>query len=91
MEAKNNQNIFDFALENFGTLENLFSDILIDNSLSIDSEIRPNQEININTSGKGNETVKNSIKEQGLRLTNGEVETPSGVNYDKIETTLIVY
>lgn len=75
MKAKNNQNIFDFALENFGTFENLFSDVLVDNSLAIDDKIKPNQEININTSGKGNETVKNAIQEQGLVLTNGEIES----------------
>lgn len=69
----NEQNIFDFAMQEFGTLENLFDDILIPNSLPIDNEIKPNQTININTNGKGDEDVKMKISEQGLIMTNGEI------------------
>lgn len=70
---KNNQNIFDFTLENFGTLENLFTDVLINNSLPIDQEIKQDQEINIDTFEKGNQTIKKQIQEEGLIFTNGEI------------------
>ena len=70
---KNNQNIFDFTLENFGTLENLFSDVLVPNFLPIDQEIKPNHDINIDTFEKGNQTVKKQIQTKGLILTNGEI------------------
>jgi hypothetical protein len=78
--VKNNQNILDFTLEKFGTLENLFNDVLVPNNLSADSEIKPNQDININTFEKGNKTVKDQIQTLGLILTNGELE--GNVNYE---------
>ena len=82
---KNNQNIFDFTLENFGTLENLFSDVLVPNSLPVDQEIKANQEINVDTFEKGNQTVKKQMQTKGLVLTNGDIAVPIAViteNYD---------
>lgn len=78
--VKNSQNIFDFTLENFGTLENLFSDVLVPNNLPVGGEIKPNQDINIDTFEKGNQTIKKQIQTLGLVLTNGELE--GNVNYD---------
>ena len=73
MQAKGNQNIFDFVLQAFGTLENLFDDVLVPNSLNVDGEVQTNQEININTIGKGDDDVKMKISEQGLSMTNGDI------------------
>jgi len=96
MEVNQNQNIFDIALQEFGTLENLFTDILVPNKLGLDKEIKPNQDININAIGKGEDDIKGKIQEQGLVFTNNEIETPveiilEGIDYDIIEDTLIVY
>lgn len=73
MIVKGNQNIFDFVLQAFGTLENLFDDVLVPNSLNTDGEIQSNQEININAIGKGDDDIKMKISEQGLSMTNGEI------------------
>jgi hypothetical protein len=69
----NEQNILDFTLQEFGTLENLFNDVLVPNKLAIDDEVKPNQAININVNGKGDEDIKIKIIEQGLVMTNGEI------------------
>lgn len=51
------QNIFDFAIEKYGTLENIF-DVLDDNSLTFDSELQSGMELNANTFNKGNNEIK---------------------------------
>jgi hypothetical protein len=79
--VKKNQNIFDYTLENFGTLENLFDDVLVPNSIELDKEIKTDQEININALGKGEDDIKMKIQEQGLVFTNNEIEAPVIDNY----------
>lgn len=71
--VKNNQNVFDLALQEFGTLEELFTGVLVPNNIELDKELKPGQEVNLNTVGLGNETIKNAIKEQGLVFTNEEI------------------
>jgi len=71
--VENSQNVFDFTLQFFGTMENLFEDVLIPNGLNLDSVLSVGQTINLNTVGKGNETLKNQIQEQGLVFTNNEI------------------
>ena len=93
-EVRNSQNIFTLTLQEFGTLENLFSDVIVPNSLNLDKELKQNETININTIGKGNKTVKDKIQELGLIMTNGEVEAappaPTGIGYMIIESTFII-
>ena len=73
MAIQNNQNIFDFTLENFGTLENLFNDVLLPNALNVDQEIKTDQQVNINTIGRGERVIKQQIIQENLIITNGEV------------------
>jgi len=74
MEVKNNQNIFTLTLQEFGTLENLFSDVVIPNSLNLDKELKPDETVNINNFEKGIKSIKEKIQEEGLILTNGEID-----------------
>ena len=55
--VKDRQSIFDIAIQEFGTLQNLF-DILKDNNLTLDSQLSGGQELIINNEGKGVENVK---------------------------------
>ena len=51
------QNIFDFAIEKYGTLENIF-DVLDSNSLTFDSELQGGMELNADTFNKGDDKIK---------------------------------
>lgn len=59
------QNIYDFAIEKYGTIENIF-DVIDDNSLTLDSELNSGMELNANTFNKG----VDSIKKLGLKPVN---------------------
>jgi len=74
MQVKNNQNIFDIALQEFGTLENLFTEILVPNKIDLDEEIKPDRDVKLNALGKGEDDIKGKIQEQGLIFSNNEVE-----------------
>jgi len=73
-QIKQNQNVFDLTLQEFGTLENMFSDVLIPNKLDLNRTLKSGQELNIDAREKGNMTVKEEIQEQGLIFTNNEIE-----------------
>lgn len=92
-QVQNDQTIFDICLQEFGTLENLFDDVVVPNKVVIDRPIKTDQEINVNTINKGNSTVKDQIKEQGLVFTNAEIEAavlPTGIGTMIINSTFIV-
>jgi hypothetical protein len=73
MIVQDGQNIFDIILQEFGDLELLFDELLIPNNLSVDSILKPGQQIYLNTTGKGNESVKNYIKTNNLSINNGNI------------------
>ena len=54
---KEGQNIFDFAIEKYGTIENIF-DVIDDNGLTLNSELNSGMELNSNTFNKGNNDIK---------------------------------
>jgi hypothetical protein len=74
MEVQTNQTIFTVTLQEFGTLENLFTDVVIPNSISLDKELKQDETINIDNFEKGIKSVKEQIQEQGLILTNKEID-----------------
>lgn len=51
------QNIYDFAVEKYGTIENIF-DVLDDNSLTFDSDLTSGMELNYNVFNKGDDKIK---------------------------------
>lgn len=94
MRTENSQNIYDICLQNFGDFETLFEDVLIPNKLNLNSDVKVNQEVNLNAFGVGNEDIKNSIKEEGLIFTNAIFEevfytTPEIIDYDFLFGTTI--
>lgn len=72
--VKNNQTVFDVALQEFGNLESLFTEVLVPNNLALDKELKPDQEVNIDTVDKGSPLIKKEIRKEGLVFTNTEIE-----------------
>ena len=90
-QVQQNQTVFDLCLQEYGTLENLIADVIVPNKIIIDEDIKPDRIINLDTLNKGNNTIKNLIKEQGLIFTNTEVKKPAiGIGEMIIEDTFIV-
>ena len=86
-----NQTIFDICIQEFGTLENLFDDVLVPNKTPIDEDINTGKEINIDATGKGDKTIKDTIKEQGLIYTNVDIKKPAnGIGEMIIDFSFIV-
>jgi len=80
-QIKQNQNVFDLTLQEFGTLENMFSDVLIPNKLDLNRTLKSGQELNIDAKGKQERKIKSKIEEQRLIMTNGEIEVPESSNW----------
>lgn len=57
--VKEGQNIFDVVLQNYGTLDELFSIFTNNAALTINTDLTALQEVVINTEITGNLTVKN--------------------------------
>ncbi len=74
MRIEEGQNVFDICLQEFGDLELLIDEILIPNGLNINSDLSGGQEININTSGKGDEELKDFIRLNKLTFNNRSIE-----------------
>ena len=60
MRVNQNQNIFDIALQEFGTLDQAFT-LINDNNLTFNSKLKANQELIINNEGIGDNNVKNFV------------------------------
>ena len=73
MKATEGQNILDIALQEYGTLDLLFYEIMIPNDLSINANLKGGQNITTNPNGKGNEKNKDYIKQRGLVLVNNRL------------------
>lgn len=76
--AKDNQSILDFALQNFGTLEQLYT-LLADNSLSANSKLSAGQELTVNNVNVGDEDIKNFVTLKNVSFNNDQ-----GVNLPPI-------
>lgn len=71
IKVKKGQNVYDICLQEFGTLENMF-DILLDNSLEVNSLLNSSQELVINNTGKGDERVKTFVNLNNLSYNNNQ-------------------
>lgn len=71
MIAEKEQNIFDVALSQFGTLDNVIT-LISDNNLTFNSKLNSGQELVINNSGVGNEKIKKNVTLQNVRYNNNQ-------------------
>ena len=71
MIVKDNQSIFDVVVQEFGTLDELFT-LLVDNNLNANSKLISGQDIIINKIGKGEENIKSFITLGGIVLSNDQ-------------------
>ena len=69
--VKYGQSIFDVCLENYGSLEYLFT-LLADNDLTINSKLQSGQEIVINNLGIGDENIKSFVSLQKKKFNNNQ-------------------
>lgn len=67
------QNIFDIVIENFGTLEELFT-LLNDNDLAVNAKLISGQELVINKIGVGDNNIKNFVTLQNITMNNDQGE-----------------
>ena len=72
MRISYGQNIFDVAIQELGTLELLFDEILIPNKISVNSKLNSGQEIILSNYGKGDESVKDYFRINNIQLNNGQ-------------------
>jgi hypothetical protein len=72
--VRENQSIFDVCLQNFGTLESLFT-ILSENNINVNSNLSSGQNLVINNTLIGNEFMKKSIIKQNLTYVNQQLKT----------------
>lgn len=71
MKIQEGQNIFDIAVQNFGTLENLFV-FLVDNDLPVNTKLVSGQDVVINKINIGDEDIKNFITLQNITMNNDQ-------------------
>lgn len=69
---KEGQNIYDFAIQTYGTLENIF-DVLDDNSLTFESELQSGMELNSDNFNKGDNDIK-KLELTPVNATQGDIE-----------------
>lgn len=82
MIVQNNQNIFDIAMQEFGTLNEVFR-MIDDNDLNFNSKLRSSQELVINNEGVGDNNVKNFVILQKVKFTNDQgISVPPLVSGD---------
>lgn len=82
MIVQNNQNIFDIAMQEFGTLNEAFR-MINDNDLTFNSKLRSSQELVINNEGVGDNNVKNFVILQKVKFTNDQgISVPPLVSGD---------
>lgn len=73
MQVRSGQNILDITLQEFGTLENLFSDVLIPNNININQKLFTGQNLIIENNNKGDEEIKEFYAVRGSILNNNNV------------------
>lgn len=73
MQVLEGQNLFDIAVQEFGTLEELFT-FLIDNDFSVNTKLTSGQDVIINKVNIGNEDIKNFITLQNITMNNDQGE-----------------
>lgn len=71
MTTKDGQNLFDIAIQSFGTLEQLFT-LITDNNLSLNTKLKSGQELVINKEGIGDDNIKNFITLQNIVMNNDQ-------------------
>ena len=59
------QNIYDFCLQKYGTLENIFN-VLDDNKLTLNSDLNSGMELNYDARNKGNVFIKKYIDDNNV-------------------------
>lgn len=67
------QNIFDIVIQEFGTLEQLFT-LLIDNDLPVNAKLISGQELFVNKINLGDENIKNFVVLQNITMNNNQGE-----------------
>lgn len=67
------QNIYDIALQEFGTLEQLFT-LLVDNGLSVNSKLISGQQITVNKTNVGDENIKSFVVLKNITMNNDQGE-----------------
>ena len=77
LKVLQNQNIFDISIQEFGSLENLFT-LLNDNSLSVNAKLISGQDLTVNKVNIGNEDIKKFVTLKDITMNNfqGEKEPP---------------
>lgn len=76
--VKDNQSVLDFVLQEFGTLEQLYT-LLADNGLSANSKLKSGQELTVNKVNVGDEDIKNFVVLKNITYNNDQ-----GVNQPPI-------
>jgi len=74
--VQENQNIFDYCLQTYGTLENMIDDLLKNNDLTFQSELNAGQQLIISLN-KGNEDIKSFIKINNFVIANVSEQSES--------------
>lgn len=70
MKVIEGQNVFDICLQEFGDLELIWTEVIIPNKLTINSDLGGDLDLSINTIGKGNEDIKDYYSVNEIVLNN---------------------
>jgi len=73
LKVLQNQNIFDVATQEFGTLEELFV-LLNDNDLSVNAKLISGQDLTVNKVNVGDEDVKKFVVLKNITMNNAQGE-----------------
>lgn len=71
MKVLKNQSVFDIVVQEFGTLEKMFS-FLIDNDFSVNAKLTSGQDVIINKVNIGDEDIKNFVVLQNITMNNDQ-------------------
>ena len=87
--VRNRQNIFDIALQYFGSLD-FMSTIIIDNNLTWNANLETGQRLLINNEGLGRQDIKNFFVLNNLQVVNG-VAVKSDPNNPTFDSEIVTW
>jgi len=74
MKVQEGQSVLDICMQELGDLEKIWTEVIIPNGLTINSNLGGNLDLRINAVGKGNERIKDYYSINSIMLNNRSLE-----------------
>lgn len=86
--VKKNQNIYDVAVQIYGSIEGLFDLLISNEGLTVNTDLVAGQELKYHDIFIQNQSILNTLKEEGITLANGKVKEYIAVSYGNAQLVM---